>query len=99
PAYVADAAKAATINLAEGPVVTAVGSDIALRVVFNKNLDTSIPIQIKPLAADAKPPVLTWQRAGDGTVIGKWTATDSLRFHVLATDTDGFQNSGLEEYE
>jgi hypothetical protein len=25
-------------------------------------------------------------------IVGKFTATDSFRFHILATDTDGFQN-------
>lgn len=99
PAYVGDSAKPATINLAEGPAIAAAGSEVALRVVFNKNLADSVPVQLKPLAADAKSPQIAWERAGEGTVIGKWSAAESVRFHVLATDTDGFTNAGLEEYE
>ena len=39
-----------TINLAEGPVVTAAGSEIALRVAFNKSIDQGKPVRIQPLA-------------------------------------------------
>ena len=99
PAYVGDAAKPATINLAEGPALAAVGSEIALRVAFNKTLAGDSAVKIQPLAADAKAPAMEWQRAGDSTVVGKWVAAESVRFHVIATDTDGFNNSGLEEYE
>jgi hypothetical protein len=35
---------------------------------------------------------------GDTTVIGRFTATDPLRFHLHATDSDGFSNNALEEY-
>ncbi|MEO6434877.1 MAG: hypothetical protein ABIP55_03825, partial [Tepidisphaeraceae bacterium] len=97
--HVGGEAKSATINLAEGPVLTTVGSEIALRVLFNKPLQGGAPIEIKPLAEGAKAPAIQWSREGDATLVGAWTASESLRFHVVATDTDGFQNSGLEEYE
>jgi hypothetical protein len=35
----------------------------------------------------------------DGGISETWQARDSLRFHVRATDADGFTNNGLEEYE
>src|SRR5207249_2732454 len=60
PKYVSDVAKATTINLAEGPAVTAVGSEIALRVAFNKMLDEKIAVQIKPLSENTKAPAITW---------------------------------------
>jgi hypothetical protein len=99
PAYVGPGAKAVTINLAEGPVVTAAGSQIALRVAFNKPLAGQANVNLKPLNEQTKAPQIAWQRASDTTVIGTWSAGESLRFHVIATDTDGFENNGLEEYE
>jgi hypothetical protein len=99
PKYVGDAVKPVVVNLAEGPAITAAGSEIALRVAFNKSLAANTPIEVKPLADGAKAPAITWTRAADSTLIGKWIAYESMRFHVVATDTDGFQNSGLEEYE
>lgn len=99
PRYVGDAAKPVTINLAEGPVVTAAGSEIALRVAFNKPLADGAPVKIQPLAENAKTPPIQWGRDGDATLVGTWLANESIRFHVVGTDTDGFQNSGLEEYE
>ncbi|MEA2710350.1 MAG: hypothetical protein QOF78_2951, partial [Phycisphaerales bacterium] len=99
PKYVGDAAKPATINLAEGPALTAAGSEVALRLAFNKTLDGGKSVVIKPLNEQTKAPPIEWQRVTDSTVIGKWTPTESLRFHVVGTDTDGFQNSGLEEFE
>ena len=99
PKYVGDAAKPATINLAESPALTAAGSEVALRLAFNKTLDGGKPVVVKPLNEQAKAPPIEWSKVSDSTVIGKWTPTESLRFHVVGTDTDGFQNSGLEEYE
>jgi len=32
-------------------------------------------------------------------LLQEWTASDSLRFHVQATDVDGFKNTAMEEYE
>jgi hypothetical protein len=99
PAYVGDAAKPVTINLAEGPAITAAGSQIALKVAFNKTLAGDSSVKIQPLTEKAKLPDMAWSRVGDSAMVGKWLAGESFRFHILATDTDGFQNSGLEEYE
>jgi hypothetical protein len=97
PPYVVS--KPTTINMAEGPAVAAAGSQVALRVTFNKPLANNAPIQLKPLNEQTKAPALAWTRTPEGTLEGKWTATESIRFHLIATDTDGFTNSGLEEYE
>ena len=99
PKYVGDASKPATINLAEGPALTAAGSELSLRLAFNKSLDGNKTVIVKPLNDQTKAPPIEWSKVSDSTVIGKWTPTESLRFHVIGTDTDGFQNSGLEEYE
>jgi hypothetical protein len=99
PKYVGESARAATVNLAEGPAITAAGSEVALRVVFNKALAAGTPVKLQPVTENSKLPQMTWDRAGDAAVIGKWLAGESMRFHVLATDVDGFQNSALEEYE
>ncbi len=101
PAYVTAGAgvNSVAINLADGPAITAAGSEIALRVVFNKTLADASTIKLQPLTDQVKAPRITWQRTGESTIVGKWTAVESLRFHVIATDTDGFTNPGLEEYE
>jgi hypothetical protein len=99
PAYVAAAANPTPINLAEGPAMTAAGSEIALRIAFNKTLAEGAPVKLQSLVENVKVPQISWQHIADGTIVGKWLASESLRFHVLATDTDGFANSAIEEYE
>jgi hypothetical protein len=94
-----------TVNLAEAPAVMAVGSDVALRVTFNKPLASDTAVSIEPLASEAAStqPALSahadWSRDGDMRAIGKFTAANPLRFHLRATDADGFSNNALEEYE
>ncbi|HEX8522029.1 MAG TPA: DUF4175 family protein, partial [Tepidisphaeraceae bacterium] len=99
PKYVG-AREPTVVNLADGAAMLATGSDVALRVTFNKSLaENASPVEIKPVTDPTKAPKFNWQRDGEQQVLAKWTATDSLRFHIQATDVDGFKNTALEEYE
>jgi hypothetical protein len=88
-----------TINMAAAPVVTAAGSKIALRIGFNKALAGGNAVALEPVAADMKLPAVQWTAEGGAAMVGAWTAKESLRFRIPATDTDGFRNTALEEYE
>ncbi|HEV2296422.1 MAG TPA: DUF4175 family protein [Tepidisphaeraceae bacterium] len=98
PKYVADGKTTAAVNLTQGPAMMPMGSDVALHITFNKPLDASAGVKIIPVSEDMKLPQITWETNGQ-TVVGKLAAAESLRFHVIATDADGFRNSGIEEYE
>ncbi|MGB7161222.1 MAG: hypothetical protein WBD40_24395 [Tepidisphaeraceae bacterium] len=98
PKYVGGGKPGEPINLTTGPALMPTGSDVALQISFNKPLAADAGLKIVPVSEDMKLPQIAWQTAGE-TVVGKWSATDSLRFHVIATDSDGFKNSGIEEYE
>src|SRR5262249_27428700 len=71
-----------------------------LDVLFNKQLSGKAEeVTIQPIDASMPAPQLTSSAAIEGGVSHTWTAKESLRFHLRATDTNGFTNSGLEEYE
>jgi hypothetical protein len=102
----------ATVNLSAAPAVMAVGSDVALRVTFNKPLAGNTAVSIQPVPATTTdsagrvignapvaPVDAAWTINEGTSAIGRFTAANSLRFHLLAKDTDGFFNNGLEEYE
>jgi len=104
PKYVTNV-PATTVNLSAAPAVMAVGSDVALRVTFNKPLAGDGAVSIEPIASGSPStqPGATaqaaWSSAGDMTAVGRFTAITPLRFHLRAVDTDGFSNNALEEYE
>lgn len=90
------------LNLSQGPALMTAGSTVELTVDFNKPLDPAALVQLQSLTqtTDAVTiPTIKWDRTAQTTAVGTFTATQSLRFHLIATDTDGFRNSGLEEYE
>ncbi len=84
-------------DLTQAPAVLAVGSRVTLHVQFNKPLEGDV--MIEPSSEEARPPQATIEPAAPFGAAITWAATDSLRFHLRATDTDGFRNIGLEEYE
>ncbi len=88
-----------TVDLRTGPAVMVYGAQLELNVHFNKPLAQHAQVSIESLLPEMKTPQVNWASANLSTAVGRWTAKDSLRFHVKATDTDGFQNNGLEEYE
>lgn len=90
------------VNLVQGPAIMTSGSTVELTVGFNKPLDPGTPVQLQPIneSADSMPlPQIKWNLSDSTTAVGTLIAGQSLRFHLLAADTDGFRNSGLEEYE
>src|SRR5262249_41307275 len=50
-------------------------------------------------AQEMRTPKIAWQTDSPAAIHGSWRALQSLRFHIQATDVDGFQNNALEEYE
>lgn len=96
PAYAGQ--RTSTVDLSSGPAVMTVGSQVALRVHFNKALDTAVPVRIEPVG-EAQVPALQWAMEGSALAVGRMTVSESLQFHIKARDTDGFENSGLEEYQ
>lgn len=108
PAYAGQTA--VTTNLSAAPVVTVAGANVELRVVFNKAVQGADSVKIEPVVderakkneTNPKPEAVKtpdWSLAGPSLAVGRWGVTESMRFHVKATDTDGFENVGLEEYE
>jgi hypothetical protein len=89
---------ATNINLAQNPAIVAIGSQVDLRVHFNKILAAGSTVSIEPVGANNVPNI-AWSTVDPSTAAGKWPAEQSLRFHVKATDVDGFKNMALEEYE
>lgn len=88
-----------SINLAAAPATLAEGGDLAIRVVFNKPLgERSLP-HIEPTNPDAKLPEILWTSNDARTKVGHLSPRTSMRFHLRATDTDGFSNNAIEEYE
>jgi len=88
-----------SVNLSEAPATVVFGSTIQLKVTFSKQLAQDKPIIIEPVKADAKLPEVTWVKTAPNVAMGTMIATQSLRFRLRATDTDYFENTGLEEYE
>ena len=90
------------INLGQGPALMTAGSMVELAIGFNKPLDPAAEVQLQSLTETTNPAAVVhidWNRSDPAAAIATFTAGQSLRFHLIATDTDGFRNSGLEEYE
>jgi len=92
-----------TVDLAKAPAFMVTGSKVSLRVQFNKTLDPAKEVAFPVIANNdnTKPaaPAITVNRTDTMAPLASWVAKDSFRFRVQATDTDGFTNTGLEEYE
>lgn len=86
------------VNLAQNPAVMTIGSQVLLTATFNKPLDPHKPVIVESLTPNVKVD-FQWNRPDAQTVVGRLTAASSVRFHLRATDVDGFQNTGVEEYE
>jgi hypothetical protein len=89
---------AVTVNLAQNPAVMTIGSQVLLTATFNKPLDPHKPVAVESLTPNTKVN-FQWDRPNAETVVGHLVAGASVRFHLRATDTDGFQNTAVEEYE
>ncbi|MDB5324202.1 MAG: hypothetical protein JWN40_5833, partial [Phycisphaerales bacterium] len=92
-----------TLDLAKAPAFMVTGSKVALRVQFNKKLDPAKEILFPVLSNNdnvkSADPGITTDRPDPTAPVAHWTAKDSFRFRIQATDTDGFTNTALEEYE
>jgi hypothetical protein len=100
PEYVSGAVPPTTFDLAKGPALMPVGATVQLDVKFNKPLaGAPSEVRIDPIDAAAHGPQIASSVALADGVSHRWLARESMRFHIRASDTDGFSNLGLEEYE
>ncbi len=97
PAYAK--APPVSVDLGERPAVMALGSGVDLIVTFNKSLAKDQAVSIDMVRADQKSPDMKWDRSAASAATGSFAANESMRFIVRATDEDGFQNTGTQEYE
>jgi hypothetical protein len=105
PAYAGQTA--VTTNLSTSPVLTVGGANVELRVAFNKALAGPDRVRLEPVATfEGKPGPKAqalkpseWALSNGTLAVGRWPVESSMRFHIRATDSDGFENSALEEYE
>jgi hypothetical protein len=88
-----------TIDLSSRPAMVTYGSDVALRVTFNKPLDPTKDVTLESLRSDVAMPKLAWKRDDPNHPMAAWNARESIRFRIHAMDNDGFANTALEEYE
>jgi hypothetical protein len=86
------------VNLSQNPATVTVGSKIKLTAWFNKPLDPKLPIVVESLTPKSTA-VFKWDAPVGNTVTALLDATESVRFHLHATDTDGLKNTAAEEYE
>src|SRR6185436_2568508 len=96
PPYAGQAVTA--VNLGERPAQTAVGSTIELAIGFNKPL-AGPDVRIEPTKPEQKAPAISWKLENNSVAVGTFKAGESLRFTVRATDVDGFENTGTQEYD
>lgn len=87
-----------TVNLGDAPAVVTLGSTVDLLVSFNKPLSQA-PVTLEPVKADVKVPAVQWQHPSSNIVKATFPANETFRFKIHATDTDGFSNTGVEEFE
>jgi len=91
-----------TTDLSSAPAFAVAGSEVTLHVSFNKPIDADRGVRaesISPSSGATEMPKIAWSNPSVSAYDGSWTARQSLRFQLSATDTDGFRNSALEEYE
>jgi hypothetical protein len=85
-------------NLSQNPVIVTFGSKIRLTATFNKSLDSAHPITVESLTPKSTAS-FKWDAPRGNVITALMDATDSIRFHLHATDTDGLMNTAAEEYE
>ncbi len=85
-------------NLGQNPLTVTYGSKIQLTVTFNKPLDADHPILLESLTPKSTA-AFKWDAPVGNVVTASLDATDSVRFHLHGTDTDGLKNTSVEEYE
>lgn len=96
---------ASPVQISERPVVTALGSDVELQVTFNKPLNTAKPVRIESADKARHAPEVAWAFPAPGEAVGRLTLADAFkpndpfRFTLRATDADGFENTGSQEYQ
>lgn len=91
----------ATFDLAAGAATVTTASSLELRIDFSKPLASGNTIRLEPVGTDGAAPPLQWQAntGQSATAVGRFVARQPAHFRIIATDQDGFSNSGIEEYQ
>ncbi len=97
PPYVAEE-RVIQADLAERAAVVGVGSEVTLRLSFNKPLADGGSIELEAVGGSPAPE-LDWRRESPGTVVASFTAQQTLRFNVVARDRDGFTGDIPQTFE
>jgi hypothetical protein len=103
PAYAKQ--QPAKVNLTERPAITAVGSDIQLRIAFNRAVDAARGVTLLPADRNRAMPQIKWSFPQAGIALAQFTAgeatrgNESLRFIVQASDEDHFPAGSSQEYQ
>jgi Domain of unknown function (DUF4175) len=86
-----------TLDLTAAAATVTAGSDVDLRISFNKPFKSVI---VQAVAPDAGP-IVQWETAAPDalTAAGHFLAKQTVHFRIVGTDEDDFQSSGLEEYQ
>ncbi|HMB94717.1 MAG TPA: hypothetical protein VKK61_01625, partial [Tepidisphaeraceae bacterium] len=98
PPYVSNQ-KTTIVDMSAAPAIVAEGARIILSVDFNKPLAKNPNVEILPASEEMHKPDVQWQQFADTNITATWTARQSLRFRIRATDNYHFTNNAIEEYE
>jgi hypothetical protein len=88
-----------TLDLQSAPATVTYGSTLALRVTFNKDLDSSQAPSLQSSDKQNKLPAATWEPSAGPVAVAHWTALDTAVFQVRASDADGFSNGEVADYQ
>jgi hypothetical protein len=56
-------------------------------------------VRLETAKADQNAPDISWKLDGSNVAVGTFKAGESIRFTVRATDADGFENTGTQEFD
>jgi hypothetical protein len=88
-----------TLDLQGAPATVTFGSSLAMRLTFNKDLDTAHPPALIATEKQDKFPAATWDTPVGSLAVAHWTARDTAVFQVRANDADGFTNADVADYQ
>jgi len=97
PPYAAQGPTAVQLDAA--PATVTYGSDLSLRLTFNKPLDPSRAMVLSAAAGMPAVPDVSWNPPTGAVASGHWIARQSCVFTVHGFDADGFSNADEAQYQ
>ena len=90
---------AAPVAIDSTPATVTYGSSLAIKLTFNKELDSARLPTIFVGDLGGSLPQIAWDGAVGNTVTGRWIARDSASFQIRAYDLDGFASEDGADYQ